>query len=182
MNVRELNPYLQRISDTEILLNFKDALEKIYPNLIKIDAHGYDEYDDIVENLFHSMVYEIFADKYGEFANKDEYLGYEFTPQSNEKVSKVHIQIQPKRLPFTIYNLGQKVNLPTESIKDNLLLFLNFGDTIHSITSGPSQEEASNINFRFSRFLFLNEKCKVINDQVYWVLNDDVDYHCVFTK
>lgn len=60
----EIEDRLLAVSDTQIVLNFAEALTALYPLMKKVFAHCYDPYDDVVEPLFQSLVYYTFAGKY----------------------------------------------------------------------------------------------------------------------
>lgn len=175
--MQETDPILQKLSDTEIVLNFRNSLEKIYPYLININAQCYDPYDEIVENLFQSMVYRTFADKYGTSAHKDQCWIYEISPSRRSPGSVNHIEIIPKAFPFNYRSNETDLSMTVESIKDTVLLFLNFGDGLKSLTGSLTQEEAQSVNFNFVRFAIFNRNKMYFEESInLWTKYDSIDF------
>lgn len=70
----ERDEELEHLDDSEILLNFRNALVVLWPSLIKINLLGDDEWDALVDQLWQSLVVNTFKWKYGLCAN-DNFLG-----------------------------------------------------------------------------------------------------------
>ena len=61
----DIGEELIRLTDTEIVLEFSKILTLIYPSLVKLETHCYDEFDDISESLYFNTVFSAFSGKYG---------------------------------------------------------------------------------------------------------------------
>lgn len=66
----EVDPVSARLSDSEIVRNFRAALVAAYPflravNALEDDTEPYDDYDDVAEALWTSLVVSTFRWKYG---------------------------------------------------------------------------------------------------------------------
>lgn len=59
--IDQIEPYLGKISETDILKNFQMALNTLYPYLIPIYSFCYDSWDNIVESLYDEMVLKTFV-------------------------------------------------------------------------------------------------------------------------
>lgn len=93
----EIDKRLQKLSDTEIMLNFAQALGALYPFMKKVGAHCYDPYDEITEPLFYSLVYGAFSFKYGVNLNQKGCHVYDSVGLNYENT--MHIRVIPKRVP-----------------------------------------------------------------------------------
>src|SRR5690606_1943497 len=87
------DPSLESLSDTEILLEFSKVLALVYPSLIKLRSHCYDNFDHVSENLFYDLVYYTFSSKYGTIIDKNETHRYGFSLHTYRHIH--HICIKP---------------------------------------------------------------------------------------
>ncbi|QVK18194.1 hypothetical protein KHQ81_00300 [Mycoplasmatota bacterium] len=171
----EVEKDLKNLDDSSILLNFKEVLTKIYPNLIKVIAHAYDSWDNISENLFNELVYNTFAWKYGIQIDFKNIVVYE---SSNPSVSHFHIQCFPKKKLSKIYKFNEEKQINFDDYKNVVLIFDCFMDGINYLSSGISVDKAKNVNFDMVHVSLVD----IIKDKVldnFFMHYQDVDYQFV---
>ena len=96
----EIDPRLQEVSDTDIVLNFSRALTALYPHMKTVYAHCYDPYDDVVEPLFHALVYCAFSAKYGISVSEQTCHRYDCVGGDYQHTN--YIRVRPKLLPLLL--------------------------------------------------------------------------------
>lgn len=137
---------LQKVSDTDIMLNFLDIIKKLYPNLIKINAHCYDSWDAIIEPVYFTTVFQTFAWKYGIKLDKKNCHIYESEVLTAD--DKNHIECRPKRYPLSICNSFQERRELSESFLSNRkIVFICFSDGVNVTTGSIAVEAAIQMNF-----------------------------------
>lgn len=166
----EVDPLLQTLTDTEVLLEFSNALTLLYPSLIKLRSHCYDNFDNVSENLFFDLVYYTFAGKYGAIIKKTETHKYGFTLHTYRHIN--HISIKPKSFPITIIDSNGKTTLYTEKeFVEKEFVLIQFGDKINDLTSDEEGLELDKVNFQYVNFAIV-DKMKGLyyrNSDHYWV-------------
>lgn len=174
----EKDELISKLSDTDIIINFKDILDKIYPNLIKINSFCYDNWDDIVDELFYSTVYLSFSSKYGIGDDKENYNGYEFSIDKLNNKHYIQILSENKLLPcITGFGTSSIVN-----INDSKLIFLCFGDSIHSLTGGIEIKDALTIHFNYTAALLFDNMGIRKDNNIYWIKNELCEYKMIYIK
>ena len=177
MQKHEIDERTQKLTDSEIMLNFAQAIDSIYPYMKNVFAHCYDAYDDIVESLFYSMVYQSFFWKYGvEFSNA-ECATYDYVGSIR---ALAHVRVIPKRLPLIGLRDGQQFEITSEFIQNNTLLFKTFGDGVHNLTDSEVENDSHDIAFNFTEIdACNNENQRGLN--FIWIQNDLLDYQFYYT-
>jgi len=66
----DIDDELKNINDDQIIKNYIEALNLLWPNLIKINLISYDPWDDFSDSLFDHLVLKSFMYKYG-LSNKE---------------------------------------------------------------------------------------------------------------
>jgi hypothetical protein len=175
----EIEPRLESISDTEILLNFAAALETLYPRMRAVFAHFYDPYDAIVEPLYQSLVYSSFSAKYGIAATVERCHRYEMHLTSYALLH--HVRLTPREFPLEVcLEHGQHISMSEEELGGRDLVFLHFGDKIHSLTGAEAEIDADAVAFHSTCFTFVEAASGAsMNDRWLWVANSDVTYRFV---
>ncbi|MUT68327.1 hypothetical protein [Paenibacillus sp. NEAU-GSW1] len=146
---------LNHVSDTEILINFNNALTSLYPYLIPINAFAYDAWDDIVIPLFYEMVYQSFSYKYGITLTPEDVHAYEFTLSSYH--GKCHIECIPIKDSLAVFNNFEWVNISKVHFEGALLIFKSFGDGINFLTGGIKKEETAKVHFNYVEIEIVSE-------------------------
>jgi hypothetical protein len=176
----EVDLLLQNLTDTEVLLEFSKALTLLYPSLIKLRSHCYDNFDVVSENLFFDLVYYTFAGKYGAIISKTETHKYGFALHTYRQIN--HISIKPKVFPvsFTDSN-GQTIVFNETDFADKEFVFIQFGDTVNLLSSDEEDLEIEKVNFDYVNFAIV-DKTKGLyyrNTDHYWVDKFSVDFDLV---
>lgn len=172
---------LNDLTDTDIVLNFSQAMTDLYPTMTKIGAYAYDPYDDIVELLFYNMVYSTFSRKYDVNIRESQSHKYEFSPQQDYNFLKMHhIEVVFKNDDVKVMVGNQEKSVSEIASEDNIIIFRNFGDAKHSLTFGIDEEKAPQVAFNKTCFRVLDEDGKMLNQfHSCWVDNKDVDFKFV---
>ncbi len=174
----EIDEELTSISDTDIMLNFSNALNALYPHLIPVVAFSYDSWDEIVEHLFFYMVYETFSYKYGVSLNYEDSHTYNYTLNNYRRIN--HIECRPKQVPIKILINGNWRTFEQEDLINKSMVFKAFGDGKHSPSGGLSKNEASRVRFNLVEVDFveaetghpigdsLGDQCLVNKEDIYF--------------
>lgn len=175
----ETDPRLQRLSDTDILLNFAAALGSLYPYMRAVSAHCYDPYDEVVESLFRALVLGGFSAQYGVAVPTEQCHMYEGDRTSYAAVHRVGVV--PKRLPLAVLVSGEPLSLSEAELAGRDLVFLNFGDGLHSLTSPESENDPYDLSFHLTRFTIVDvsSRSPEAEQSRLWVPNSDVTYEFV---
>lgn len=179
---RETDPGLASISDTSVLLNFAEALAALYPHLRTVRAHCYDPYDEVIEPLFWALVYGTFADKYGVIVPPARCHKYEFLV--SQQLPANYVRVRPRQLPLlALEDSGEPVNLTEDTFARSELVFLNFGDATHHLTSPEIEGESyDDVTFHLTRAQLVeaHKASASCEDRVLvWLRNDSVTYEFV---
>lgn len=176
----EIDLVLQNLTDSEILLEFSNALALLYPTLKKLRSHCYDNFDDISENLFFDLVYYTFAGKYGAIISKTETHKYGFTLHTYKHIN--HISIKPKSFPISfIDSNGQTIMYEESDFAAKEFVFIQFGDTFNYLGSEEDDIDFDRINFDYVNFAIV-DKVKGLyfrNSDHYWVDKLMVDFDLI---
>jgi len=172
---------LLNLSDTQILLNFSDALAALYPYMFKISAHCNDAYDDIIEDLFLNMVHYTFAEKYGVILKREDIHMYEmYGNAENTFRSKHRIEVSFRRPDAEVLSHGKKIKADSLLEDGNRLVFINFGDGIYNLTMEEDFADYEAVHFNKTVFIVLNEKGVPLDSfGSCWVNNEDLKYKFV---
>jgi hypothetical protein len=176
----EIDPLLNNLSDTEILLEFSKVLTMLYPSLTKLRSHCYDNYDFVSENLFYDLVYYTFSSKYGAIIDKNETHKYGFTLHTYRHIH--HICIIPKSFPFSFTDSDGKIMLLTEADFNNKeLVFILFGDKINNLSSDEEDLILNEVGFDFVNFAIVDKSKGLYfrNSDHYWVNKKLVGFEVV---
>ena len=141
---------LQELSDTEILLNFQQAITNLYPYLIPIHSFAYDPWDDIVERLFYQMVYKTFSFKYGIDIKWEEAYRYEYSLSCSKEIH--HIECISKYQKFKALVNFKWIEIDKKKLKKKVLVFKSFGDGEHFISGGLDIEKANKNRLLYNSF------------------------------
>ncbi|MWC30250.1 hypothetical protein [Paenibacillus sp. MMS18-CY102] len=136
---------LKEVSDTAILLNFSNALTSLYPHLVPIHANAYDAWDDIVEPLFHEMVYQTFAFKYGLSLSRSQVHTYGVTLRSYRGIC--HIECTPKSYPLAVFKNHEWVQTDEFFFEGKPMIFKSFGDGVNFLSGGIMIGARSEVHF-----------------------------------
>ena len=176
----EVDLLLKSLTDTEILLEFSKALTLLYPSLVKIRSHCYDNFDDISENLFFDLVYYTLAGKYGAIISKTETHKYGFTLHTYRHIN--HILLKPKTFPISLTDSnGQTILYAESDFADKEFVFIQFGDTTNNLSSEEEDIDFDKVNFEYVNFAIV-DKAKGLyfrNSDHYWVDKHLVDFDLV---
>lgn len=176
----EVDALLQNLTDTEILLEFSKALTLLYPSLVKLRSHCYDNFDNVSENLFFDLVYYTLAGKYGAIISKTETHKYGFTLHTYRHIN--HISIKPKAFPisFTDSN-GQTILFNETDFADKEFVFIQFGDTVNLLSSDEEDLLIDKVNFEYVNFAIVDRAKGLYfrNSDHYWVDKHLVDFDLV---
>ncbi|MBE7439197.1 MAG: hypothetical protein HS115_12125 [Spirochaetales bacterium] len=149
-------------------------MEKIYPNLILINAQGYDPYDSVVEGLFYNLVYGTFAEKYGTIVPPECCWVYEMTPRNGDALPAQFVEVIAKAPRF---RSPPPDVLHAQFDSDRFgLLFLNFGDAQHYLTSGLTREDAKRVRFNLSRVALFDRKAALFCGEEFWLELEGVEF------
>ncbi|MGG3122725.1 hypothetical protein ABEP18_19235 [Priestia megaterium] len=174
----EVDDSLSELTDTEILLNFQQAITSLYPHLIPIHAYAYNAWDDIVMPLFYEMVYNTFAYKYGIEIEPDETHTYMFSLKYYQGIH--HIQCFPKSSSFKGILNNDYFEVNEESLKGKRLIFKSFGDSVHYLTSGLDIENTDAVNFELVEIDVVCSKSNRLTDiegcTTFFIHKDDVEF------
>ena len=180
-NPHEIEESLKDLSDTEVLLNFCNALKSLYPNLIPIFAFAYDSWDDIIEPLFHKMVYVTFKYKYGIKVLEKESHTYNIPHQSYKGFN--HIECIPKSSSLKALVNGNWIMLKREDLANKLLVFKSFGDGMHFLTGGLDVKEAYGVTFDLVEVDLVDSITEVslreYKDSTIFVNKEDINFEFV---
>jgi len=177
---QEIDQLLTTVSDTEILLNFSKGIMALYPYLVKIQAHSYDSWDEIVEDLFFKMVYKTFAFKYGVTVSIDKCLRYE--SHFSNISGHIHIECIPKTLPVQAVSLDQVYEINNKLIKGKKLVLISFGDGKHFLTGGYNAEDVKEMNFNYTEIQLVDRSTGLLTDRnlpSIFVPNEQLEYKFV---
>lgn len=141
----ELDDGLKEISDTEIVLNFNNAIVSLYPHLIPVYAHAYDTWDNIVEPLYFQMVYNTFCFKYGFNIKFSDVHHYNYTKKCYRGLH--HIECVPRKTSFRTLLNGLGTTIDGKQLTNQIIIFKSFGDGVHFLTGGLDASEAPNVGF-----------------------------------
>jgi hypothetical protein len=89
-----------------------------------------------------------------------------------------HVRIVPKRLPINLHSGGELKAIGEAELAGRDLVFLNFGDGIHSLTSPESDGDPYELSFDLTRFTMVDagSRVPVAEHSWLWVPNADVTY------
>lgn len=167
---------IQELADNEILLNFKDILTDIYSNLIKIEAHCYDTWDNIAENLFFNTVMMTFYWKY-ELENYDvrsfQTYAEEFGDLQDNRQS--YIQCNLNKDFVRVYSFGEESLMSGTDLKNKTLVFKCFGDSSNSLTGSITKIAAEKVHFNFTEVNVIDSKGKSTHQSIF-INNEDLIY------
>ncbi|WP_341284873.1 hypothetical protein [Priestia megaterium] len=174
----EVDDSLSELTDTDILLNFQQAITGLYPHLISIHAHAYDAWDDIVIPLFYEMVYKTFTYKYGIEIEPNETRAYMFSLRRYEGIH--HIECFPKMAPFKGILNNDYFEVNDEELKGKRLVFKSFGDSVHYLTTGLDTENTDAVNFELVEVDVICSQSNRITDidgcTTFFIHKDDVEF------
>ncbi|MGG0391607.1 hypothetical protein ABEZ76_27060 [Priestia megaterium] len=174
----EVDDSLSELTDTEILLNFQQAITSLYPHLIPIHAYAYNAWDDIVMPLFYEMVYNTFAYKYGIEIEPDETHTYMFSLRYYQGIH--HIQCFPKSSSFKGILNNDYFEVNEEILKGKRLIFKSFGDTVHYLTTGLDIENTDAVNFELVEIDVVCAQSNRLTDvegcTTFFIHKDDVEF------
>ncbi|MCQ9285173.1 hypothetical protein NQ129_25740 [Priestia aryabhattai] len=174
----EVDDALSELTDTDILLNFQQAITSLYPPLIPIHAHAYDAWDDIVIPLFYEMVYNTFTYKYGIEIEPNETHAYMFSLRCYEGIH--HIECFPKMEPFKGILNNDHFEVNDEDLKGKRLIFKSFGDSVHYLTTGLDTENTAAVNFELVEVDVICSQSNRITDidgsTSFFIHKDDVEF------
>lgn len=169
---------MSELTDTDILLNFQQAITSLYPHLIPIHAHAYDAWDDIVIPLFYEMVYKTFTYKYGIEIEPNETHAYMFTLRCYEGIH--HIECFPKMASFKGILNNDYFEVNDEELKGKRLVFKSFGDSVHYLTTGLDTENTDAVNFELVEVNVICSQSNRITDidgcTTFFIHKDDVEF------
>lgn len=169
---------LQNLTDTDIMLNFANTLDIIYPNLIKIYAYAYDAWDEIVEPLFYLMVIRTIEERNGFSDNKENYYIYE-SNQVNVK-SRHHVQVIPLKEKIKAIRVADSKEIEYQH-ESKYLVFGCFGNGEFHLSGGSDLEDVQDYNFNYTMvFLSPSTFPPHIEDSL-WIKNSDCDYKMIYT-
>lgn len=141
----EVENELIELSDTEILINFSDALTALYPSLIPICAFAYDAWDDIIIPLYYEMVYQTFSFKYGIKIVPSKVHPYMYTLPSYRGI--FHVECIPKITRINILKNFEWVTMDIQCLEGKQVIFKSFGDGENFLTGGITKEQSANVHF-----------------------------------
>jgi len=176
----ERDASLESLSDTEILLEFSKVLALVYPSLIKLRSHCYDNFDHVSENLFYDLVYYTFSSKYGTIIDKNETHRYGFSLHTYRHIH--HICIKPKSFPFAFTDTSAQNVLFTEAdFNYKEFIFIQFGDTVNNLSSDEEDLALDKVNFEFVNFAIVDKVSGLYfrNSDHYWSDKKLVDFELV---
>jgi hypothetical protein len=175
----ERDDRLDKLSDTDIVLEFSKLLTSIYPHLVKVYANSYDPYDDIAEGLFSNFVYQTFASKYGKVISYAETHRYGFNLHCFHKIH--HIQINPKYLPLKVVNNEETIFLTADRLKGKELVFIQLGDPVNNLTGGDDFVNIETVNFNYSEVALVDKLTglRFRNNKDWWVENSSIEFELV---
>ena len=176
----EVDLLLQNLTDTEILLEFSNILTLLYPSLVKLRSHCYDNFDNVSEDLFFNLVYSTLSGKYGAIIHKNETHKYGFTFQSNKHLN--HISIKPKSFPISfIDSNGERIQYAETEFTDKEFVFIQFGDTINNLSSDDESLFIDKINFEYVNFTIVDKRkgLHFHNSDNFWIDKNLVDYDLI---
>lgn len=169
----EIEGSLQELSDTDIMMNFLEIIEKIYPNLIHVKAYCYDSWDAIIEPLYFTTVFETFSWKYGIKIERENCHIYE--SEISSSYDKNHIECRPKQYPLMGISLFEECNeLSEEFLSDKRIVFVCFSDGMNTTTGSISKEEASKMKFAKAevRIISKNDDPSLAHKPFYFGIQD----------
>jgi len=175
----ETDSRLQSLSDTEIVLNFALALSSLYPHMKTVYAHCYDPYDEVVEPLFHALVYGSFAGKYGVPVPPSRCRRYDFVGRNDQTFT--HIRVRPRSLPIEARTDIGPLEINQAFLSGTRLVFKAFGDGIHNLSAGECEGDPYDVTFQLT-------ECEAITPHdgkdpnigtLLWVPNEAVEYEFV---
>jgi len=174
----EVDDSLCELTDTDILLNFQQAITSLYPHLIPIYAHAYYAWDDIVIPLFYEMVYKTFTYKYGIEIEPNETHTYMFSLRCYEGIH--HIECFPKMAPFKGILNNDYFEVNDEDLKGKRLIFKSFGDSVHCLTTGLDTENTDAVNFELVEIDVVCAQSNRLTDidgcTTFFIHKDDVEF------
>lgn len=176
----EISQNLSKLTDSDIVLEFSEILISIYPSLIKLEGHCYDQFDDITESLYFDTVYSAFSGKYGAIIDKAETHKYGFSLHCYHKIN--HINIRPKQFPTIIKSVsGNELEITEEFFKTNELVFIEFGDTINFFSGDNESINLKEVNFDFSRVEIVDKKTGLTykDQDQFWIKNMNAEFELV---
>ncbi|WP_407545278.1 hypothetical protein [Priestia sp. HNGD-A6] len=177
----EVDDALSELTDTDILLNFQQAIKSLYPHLIPIHAHAYDAWDDIVIPLFYEMVYKTFTYKYGIEIEPNETHAYMFSLRCYEGIH--HIECFPKMAAFKGILNNDYFEVNNGELKGKRLVFKSFGDSVHYLTTGLDTENTDAVNFELVEVDVICAQSNRITDidgcTSFFIHKDDVEFTLV---
>ena len=178
-SIDEIEPELQRLSDTEILLNFARAMSALYPYMKVIRAHCYDRYDEVVEPLFHSLVYSTFAGKYGAILPAEACHVYDGVTADYKLRS--HILVRPRSLPIQAMSDQGPIEITDDFLARRDLLFITFGDGVHNLTGGENEGDSYDVTFDLTQVQVCDADSRdESGDRMFlWMPNDALEYELV---
>ncbi len=175
-NHNDIDPGLQSLSDTAIMLETSQALTSIYPHLIKIKAYCGDPFDDFVEPFFFNFTYSAFSGKTGVIIKPTETHKYGFHLHRYQKIN--HIIARPKQFPVLIIQDGQQKKLTEIDLTDKELTFIQFGDTNNYLSGDNDQVNVDTVNFDYSELAMTDGKSGLTfkDTETIWIKNDLLDF------
>ena len=92
-----------------------------------------------------------------------------------------HVRVVPKRLPLDLHSGCELASISEAELTDRDLVFLNFGDGVHSLTSPESEGDPYDLSFHLTRFTIVDagSRSSISGHSWLWVRNSDVTYEFV---
>jgi len=174
----EVDDALSELTDTDILLNFQQAITSLYPHLIRIHAHAYYAWDDIVMPLFYEMVYTTFAYKYGIEIEPNETHTYMFSLRCYQGIH--HIECFPKMESFKGILNNDYFEVNDKDLKGKRLIFKSFGDSVHYLTTSLDTGNTDAVNFELVEIDVICSQSNRLTDidgcTTFFIHKDDVEF------
>jgi len=179
MSETEIDERLLSLSDTSIMLNFSAVLTAIYPHMKHVYAHCWDPYDEVVEPLYHALVYCTFAGKYGVCVPAKECQTYESVSCDYQK--KIHVRVYPKSTPLSAHGDQGPFSITAEFLASHYFLFHGFGDSIHHLTGGEVADDPYDVTFNLTAVQVHDPSAleRSAEPVLLWVPNELVEYEFV---
>ena len=175
----EIDLRLRELSDTEILLTFSRALGALYPHMKTVYAHCYEPYDDVVEALFHSLVFSTLSGKYGVPISQQSCHTYDSVGSNYERTN--YIRVRPKVLPQIAQCGGSPFEVTDVFLAGKELVFKAFGDGSHNLAGGEVEDDVYEVTFALTEVEVFDPKqrAKFGDEVLLWFPNDAVEYQLV---
>ena len=155
-------------------------MEFLYPRMKVVYAHCYDSYDAVVEPLFHALVYEAFAGKYGVPTPRQACHTYDSVRDGHGVLH--YVRVRPRAFPIEAECKGESIQLTAEVLADVELVFKSFGDGIHCLTGGEVPGDTYEVSFHLAEVQVVERTYPSrFRSQFLWLPRALVDYEFVPT-